>query len=96
MTTPLPLPAADVQQVIQGFSPNAGKAGTVVTLTGRGFTGTRLASVGIANNVAVTVVSDSEARLVVPAGATSGVIGLFNATYSAYSVNGFTLRGRGR
>lgn len=95
VTTPPPLPAADVQQVIQGFSPNTGKAGTVVTLTGRGFTGTRLASVGIANNVAVTVVSDNEVRLVVPAGATSGVIGLFNATYSAYSVTGFTIRGRG-
>ena len=93
---PTTSPAADVQQIILSFSPSAGKAGTVVTVTGSGFTGTKFASVGVANNVAVTIVSDSEARLVVPAAATSGAIALFNATYSAYSTNSFTVRGARR
>ena len=94
--TPTPTPttvagSAYTQQGIMNFSPSSGPVGTVVTVTGSGFNGTNLASVGLAKNAAVTVMSDTQAQVVVPAGATSGAIGIFNPTYVAFTATTFTV-----
>jgi aryl-phospho-beta-D-glucosidase BglC (GH1 family) len=88
---PAPPPATDVQQNIMNFSPGSGPVGTVVTLNGSGFAGSRLAWVGAAHNGAVTVVSDAQLRVTIPAGATTGAIGIFNATHAAFTATPFTV-----
>jgi len=84
--------AAYPQQGIQSFSPSAGPVGTVVTLNGSGFTGTNLAWVGAARNAAVRVISDTQMQVTIPAGATSGSIGIFNPTHAAFAATTFTLQ----
>ena len=79
------------QQTISGFSPASGPVGTVITVNGSGFTGSNAAWVGAARNAAVTVVSDAQARITVPTGATSGQLAILNAQYSALSPATFTV-----
>jgi len=83
---------ANPQQSISNFSPNSGGVGTVVTLNGSGFTGSTLAWVGAAHNGAVTVVSDTQIRVTIPAGATTGAIGIFNPAHAAFTATSFTVR----
>jgi len=80
------------QQNIMNFSPSSGPVGTVVTLNGSGFTGSNLAWVGAAHNGTVTVLSDTQAQVTVPAGATTGAIGIFNPAYVAFTATSFTVR----
>ena len=75
------------------FAPSSGPVGTVVTINGSGFTGANQAWIGNARNVAVTVVSSTQLKVTIPAGATSGAIGIFNPTYAAFSATAFTLAG---
>jgi endoglucanase len=75
------------------FAPGSGPVGTVVTLNGSGFTGSTLAWVGAAHNGAVTVVSDTQLRVTIPAGATTGAIGIFNPTRSVFTATSFTVTG---
>jgi aryl-phospho-beta-D-glucosidase BglC (GH1 family)/lysophospholipase L1-like esterase len=90
--TPPPVtPPTYTQQSITNFSPSSGPVGTVVTVNGGGFTGSTLAWVGIAKNAAVTVISDAQLRVTVPAGATTGAIGIFNPTYVAFTATSFTV-----
>jgi len=90
--TPPPVaPPTYKQQSITNFSPSSGPVGTVVTVNGGGFTGATLAWVGIAKNAAVTVISDAQLRVTVPAGATTGAIGIFNPTYVAFTATSFTV-----
>jgi aryl-phospho-beta-D-glucosidase BglC (GH1 family) len=84
--------ASNGQQVIMNFSPSSGPVGTVVTLNGRGFTGSNLAWVGLARNVPVKVVSDTQVQVTIPAGATTGAIGIFNPGFVAFSATSFTVR----
>jgi hypothetical protein len=92
--TPAPAPTPTYsQQGIMSFSPASGAVGTVVTLYGSGFTGSNLAWVGAAHNGAVSVVSDTQLRVTIPAGATSGAIGIFNPTYAAFTASAFTVTG---
>ena len=79
------------QQAITNFSPGAGPVGTLVVLNGSGFTGSNLAWVGTAKNVPVTVISDTQAQLTIPAAATSGAIGIFNPLHSAFTATAFTV-----
>lgn len=79
------------QPGIASFSPASGPVGTVVTLNGSGFTGLNLASVGMAKNAAVTVVSDTQVRVTIPDGATSGSIGIFNPNFVAFAATSFTV-----
>jgi endoglucanase len=79
------------QQSISNFSPSSGPVGTVVTINGSGFTGSNLAWVGTAKNVPVTVISDTQAQLTIPAAATSGAIGIFNPLRSAFTATAFTV-----
>jgi hypothetical protein len=66
--------------------------GTVVTLNGTGFTGTNLAWVGAAHNGTVNVISDTQVRVTIPAGATTGAIGIFNPAHAAFTATSFTVR----
>jgi aryl-phospho-beta-D-glucosidase BglC (GH1 family)/lysophospholipase L1-like esterase len=80
------------QQGIVNFSPSSGPVGTVVTLNGSGFTGSNLAWVGAAKNATVRVISDTQAQVTIPAGATTGAIGIFNPSYVAFTASSFTVR----
>lgn len=102
-TAPAPASAAEATPVsaalgrsypqpgIASFAPASGPVGTVVTLSGSGFTGLNLASVGVAKNAAVTVVSDTEVRVTIPDGATSGSIGIFNPNFVAFAATAFSV-----
>lgn len=80
------------QQHISNFTPASGPPGTIVTVNGSGFAGSNLAWLGAARNVAVTVVHDGQVRLTVPAGATSGAIGIFSATHVAFTATSFIVQ----
>ena len=91
---PPPLPAGTyAQPYIQNFAPSAGPVGTVVTMNGRGFTGLAYAKIGKALNAKVTVLSDAQVQVTVPAEATTGAIGLFNPKYQSWSATSFTVQG---
>lgn len=90
--TVLTTAAAYRQPAISGFSPAAGPVGTVVTLSGSGFTGLDHAWVGNAKNAPVRVLSDTQVQVTIPAGATSGSIGLFNPSYVAFAASWFTVK----
>lgn len=83
--------AAFRQPSIASFSPGAGAAGTVVTVRGSGFTGLNRAWIGAARNATVKVLSDTQAQVTIPAGATTGAIGLFNPSYVAFTATSFTV-----
>jgi aryl-phospho-beta-D-glucosidase BglC (GH1 family) len=83
---------AAVQQGIQNFFPAAGPVGTVVTLNGSGFSGTNVAWIGAAHNGVVTVLSDKQAQVTIPPGATSGAIGLFNSGFAAFTASAFQVQ----
>ncbi len=90
--SPATPPSAYTQQGITNFSPSSGPAGTVVTVNGSGFTGSNIAWVGAAHNGAVRVISDTQLQVTVPAGATTGSIGIFNPTYAAFTATTFTVQ----
>jgi aryl-phospho-beta-D-glucosidase BglC (GH1 family) len=80
------------QQGIMNFSPASGPVGTVVTLNGNGFTGSSTAWIGAAKNATVRVISDKQIQLTIPAGATSGAIGIFNPSFAAFTATTFSVR----
>jgi len=96
--TPPPPPPSDApapsfpQQGIMNFSPASGPIGTVVTLNGTGFTGSTFAWIGAAKNATVQVISDSQARITIPSGATTGAIGIFNPAHAAFTATYFTVK----
>ncbi|MGA2188758.1 MAG: IPT/TIG domain-containing protein, partial [Steroidobacteraceae bacterium] len=69
-TYPQPLPS--------GFSPKSGPPGTVITVTGSGFTGLTQVWIGEAHNSTVYVVSDSLVKVTVPTDATTAHLGFIN------------------
>ncbi len=79
------------QQYIAGFSPTSGKAGTVVTLTGSGFTGSNAAWVGAAKNATLKVLSDTRVQVTIPTGATTGAIGILNPVHAAFTPSSFVV-----
>jgi endoglucanase len=84
-------PPTYAQPTIRSFVPNSGPAGTVVTLNGSGFTGVNSASVGPAKNAPVSVDSDTQVRVTIPATATTGNIGVQNPAFSALSGSAFAV-----
>jgi hypothetical protein len=92
ITPPTSTTTAYQQQGIQNFSPSSGPVGTVVTLNGSGFTGSNLAWAGAAHNATVKVISDTQAQVTIPVGATTGAIGIFNPTYVAFTATSFTVQ----
>lgn len=90
--TPTPTPEPTLPQpIVTGFTPASGPAGTVLAVSGSGFTGATQAWVGNGHNATLTVLSDTSARVIVPNDATSGVVTILNATYSGSSGALFTL-----
>lgn len=83
---------ASAQQAIQNFTPAAGPVGTVVTVNGSGFTGTNVAWAGAAHNAVVKVLSDKQLQVTIPAGATSGAIGIFNTGFAAFTASAFQVQ----
>ncbi len=76
--------------VISSFTPTTGEAGTLVTLTGRFFTGTSQVTFnGV--GVSFTVVSATQITATVPAAATSGVIKITTPYGTAVSAAPFVL-----
>jgi hypothetical protein len=75
---------------LSGFSPASGPAGTLVTLSGTGLDGA--SAVTFAGTAArFTVVSDTQITATVPAGATSGAIGVTTAGGTATSATAYTV-----
>jgi hypothetical protein len=70
LTAEAETPPTALPPVVLSFAPASGAAGTVVTLTGHGFTGTSAVNLGTFA-AAHTVVSDTQIHATVPAGATS-------------------------
>jgi hypothetical protein len=88
---PPPPPVAYPQQFIQSFKPMSGVAGTLVTITGSGFLGSTLASLGNAKNLPLTVLSDSKVQMTIPSGVSSAAIGIFNPAHAAFTARSFSL-----
>ena len=87
----LSLSASD-QPVIYAFSPISGTVGTEVTLTGANFTGTTAVSFnGTPVTISPTVDNDTQVRVIVPAGATTGPISLTTASGIDTSADDFTV-----
>ncbi|MDQ3264134.1 MAG: IPT/TIG domain-containing protein [Myxococcota bacterium] len=76
---------------ISSFSPAGGPVGTVVTVTGSGFTGATVVRLGKNTQTVFTVDSDTQLTVVVPPAAVSGTVGLATASGSAFSVQAFTV-----
>jgi uncharacterized protein (TIGR03382 family) len=78
--------------VITAMSPEGGPAGTTVTLTGTGFTGTTSVSFNNQYTSNFTVVSDTQMTAVVPVGATSGKVNIFGSGGRGASTSNFTVQ----
>ncbi|WP_292999776.1 DUF1800 family protein [Nevskia sp.] len=87
VTVPAPIPVPSVLT----FFPLSGPVGTVVTVTGLGFTGATAASIGNSTRVAVSGVTATSLTFTVPAGAASGPVQVHNASYSGSSPLSFTV-----
>jgi hypothetical protein len=83
--------ASDVQPYIASFAPLSGPVGTVVTITGNGFTGLNEAWVGTAHGVPVQVFDDTRVQVTIPANGTTGAIGIFNAAHAGFTAQWFTV-----
>ena len=82
--------AAAPAPTIASFTPSEGLVGTLVTLTGSGFSGTTRVSLGRAA-ATFTVVGDAQITLTVPGGAGSGPISVTTPGGSAVSAESFTV-----
>lgn len=67
-------PAFAVTPTVSSFSPVQGVQGTLVTVTGSGFTGATAVKFNGVAGTGLTVVSDTSVKATVPAGATTGPI----------------------
>jgi hypothetical protein len=75
---------------ISGFSPTSGRQGTVVTVTGGGFTGTTSVTFN-GRNASFSVVTDGELRATVPPGGKTGPIRVTTPAGSATSSTNFVV-----
>jgi endoglucanase len=80
---------ARIAPYIMGFAPASGRIGTLVLLKGRGFTGISTVKVGTVRGAPFKVLSDSQVLVTIPANATTGAIGLFNAKGVSFSATSF-------
>ena len=80
---------ARIAPYIMGFAPASGRIGTLVLLKGRGFTGISTVKVGTARGAPFKVLSDNQVLVTIPANATTGASGLFNAKGVSFSATSF-------
>src|SRR5467141_1932861 len=76
---------------ITSFTPAIGPAGTSVTLTGSGFTGTTGVTFNATAATTFTVTSDTQVSATVPAGATTGKISVTNTAGTGTSAGNYTV-----
>ena len=76
---------------VSGFTPTSGPVGTVVTLTGAGFTGVTAVAFNGTPAVTFSAASDTQITATVPPGATSGAIAVTTPGGSASSATSFTV-----
>ncbi|MHB8710566.1 MAG: IPT/TIG domain-containing protein [Minisyncoccota bacterium] len=76
---------------LTSFSPMSGPVGTMVTLTGTGFTGLDQVWVGEGKDTIFSVASDTEATVTIPADGTTGSIGIHNSGGWSFSSESFTV-----
>ncbi|MBK0403323.1 IPT/TIG domain-containing protein [Adhaeribacter sp. BT258] len=81
----------DATPTIISFSPVSGPAGTVVTVTGSGFTGVTSVTLNGVNVPVYNVTSTTQFTFTVPAGATTGLIAVTAATGTGTSSQVFTV-----
>ncbi|HEX6179836.1 MAG TPA: putative Ig domain-containing protein, partial [Chitinophagaceae bacterium] len=87
-------PSPRLAPVIETYAPHSGPVGTLVTLTGTGFTDiTGVTFNGV--SAAYTVIDSTTITTTVPVGATTGKISVSNANGTAYSRGKFTVPGTG-
>ncbi|GEM_PF-3224185 len=81
------------QPSIGSFAPTFGPVGTIVTMTGSGFTGLTKVQIGNVSDATFTVVSDTQVKVTVPADAQSGAHGVTvsNPQKVSSSPNSFTV-----
>jgi uncharacterized protein (DUF1800 family) len=82
---------ADPVPAISGFSPASGPVGTVITVSGSGFTGAVSASINGGTAVAVSNVTATSLRFTVPSGASSGPVRIANDTQTGTSGSSYTV-----
>lgn len=88
---------ASATLTITGFTPAAADVGSTITITGKDFSGGGFDYVsivsfnGVASPSAPQFISDTEVRVIVPEGATSGPISLQNTFETATSAASFTV-----
>ena len=77
---------------MQTVSPSSGPSGSVVTVTGSGFTGTNSAGIGGSlTGVSFRVVSDSEIMLTIPKGASTGQLNITNPLGTSFDPRNFVV-----
>lgn len=77
---------------VGGFTPTSGPVGTVVTITGTGFTGVTTVRFGSTAAAAFTAISDTQITATIPAGASTGKITVVTPGGSDTSMGKFTVR----
>jgi peptidoglycan hydrolase-like protein with peptidoglycan-binding domain len=89
--TPPPTVVQSPQPYIQSFTPTSGVPGTVVTISGNGFTGIQHAWAGISHGAPFVIVSDNEIHVTIPGDASTGAIGILNERYASFTASAFTI-----
>ena len=77
--------------VLISFSPGTGYVGTSVVLMGSGFTGATQVTFNGTSTTAFTVNSDTQLTVAVPAGASTGLIGVTTPVSTGFSATSFTV-----
>jgi IPT/TIG domain len=86
--------ASAVQPVITSFSPQSGPVGTIISLTGSGFTGANFAHVDGWNDTSLMILSDTSAHVTVPTtGNGPAMLSISNPTNTGYSSTNFVVTG---
>jgi len=80
-----------VKPTITSFSPGSGKAGTLVTLTGSGFTGVTVVAFNRVGASNFKVLNDSTIEVTVPTLATTGLISVTNGADTGFSPTNFVV-----
>ncbi|MCZ4409812.1 T9SS type A sorting domain-containing protein [Cryomorphaceae bacterium 1068] len=84
-------PSCTPTHAITSILPTSGPAGTLVTISGSGFTGATAASLSGINATSITVIDDNTIIAEIPENATSGSIGVTVAGCETQSGQNFTL-----
>jgi hypothetical protein len=79
------------QPTISSVTPSNVAKGGVITVTGKGFTGSNKAWIGSAQDASAQVLSDTQLKITVPPDATNGKIAVLNPSHSAFSATSVTI-----